>query len=539
MVPGPVALLLLFSLLFCTTQGAIVNRTIDDWFGDSETGVRPVFLPTGNTWKDEQCTDCAINPDTGRAFQGTYTAATYGKDGDPISITMDFEGTAIYVFFILANNGGDGITTETQCSFTIDGGSSTSFSHVPNLSTRTILYDQLVFSRTGLSNSKHTLRIETGGFDRDIYVNFDRAVYSFDDAVASPSSSNPPPSSSRDPTPSSSGSSSQQPSPTSSRSVSSGGSNPSQTFSSILPPGSSAPPNSDQSNSGEGSEEGSQSSSPPIGGIVGGLVGGLAALGILGFLALCFLRRRKRERNQHLPPPQPPQMQSQGRTTPLVTATPLRTHSPRSLRWRNPRGRVLSTRLTMPMDTELPGGIAGAQNAEYRGFAGAQNAEYNPYHAPAGNGMVNPVPPAYNTEGSVYSSPYGGMANMGSQSSRSQDPSSDFSHRRLVALNPDQASPLMVAGLTPQEQTRRARQEELDRQMATVEKEIHELDRDLKRGDLCSSTNDPTERWGRGARADHGGDAGRQDGAYTPDPVQWSAAARPPVPRPAQPVTSF
>jgi hypothetical protein len=93
MVFGPGALLLCFSLLFCVVQGAIVNRTIDDWFGDSETGTRPVFLPTGNTWKDEQCTDCAINPDTGKAFQGTYTAATFGKGNDPISITMDFEGT--------------------------------------------------------------------------------------------------------------------------------------------------------------------------------------------------------------------------------------------------------------------------------------------------------------------------------------------------------------------------------------------------------------------------------------------------------------
>lgn len=96
MVFGPGALVLVWSLLFVSVvQGALVNRTIDDWFGDSQSSQRPVFSPTGDTWKDEQCVGCAINPDTSKAFQGTYTAATYGKGGNPISVTMDFEGAWI------------------------------------------------------------------------------------------------------------------------------------------------------------------------------------------------------------------------------------------------------------------------------------------------------------------------------------------------------------------------------------------------------------------------------------------------------------
>lgn len=198
------------------------------------------------------------------------------------------------------------------------------------------------------------------------------------------------------------------------------------------------------------------------------------------------------------------------------------------------------------------------------GYAGSQSTEYNPYNAPA---VGHSVPQGSNTEGSVYSSPYGGIAAMGSQSSRSQDPPSDFSHRRLVALNPDQSSPLVVAGLAPQEQVRRARQEELDRQMATVQNEIHELDRDLKRGTSVRRRTIPRnaeveERdltieemqqqmemmrqqieilrenqrsdWAAGLTND-------PPPGYTPDPVQWSAGARspPPVPPlPAHPITS-
>ena len=86
-------------------------------------------------------------------------------------------GTAIYVFFILANDEGDGITTLTESNFTIDGGRPTLFRHVPDLSTTDVLFNQLVFSQTKLTNTKHRLVISTSGVNEDVFVSFDSAIY--------------------------------------------------------------------------------------------------------------------------------------------------------------------------------------------------------------------------------------------------------------------------------------------------------------------------------------------------------------------------
>lgn len=72
---------------------AVVNRTIDDTFGDSETRRLPLFLPSdGEVWKGPSCIGCAILPDTTRAFKNTYQAATYAPDSGKVSITLTFNG---------------------------------------------------------------------------------------------------------------------------------------------------------------------------------------------------------------------------------------------------------------------------------------------------------------------------------------------------------------------------------------------------------------------------------------------------------------
>ena len=70
----------------------IVNRTIDDGFGDSDT-LRPVtYFPTSYAWQNATCKAIGcLSPDVSKAFNGTYTAATYFPPGS-ISITMKFNG---------------------------------------------------------------------------------------------------------------------------------------------------------------------------------------------------------------------------------------------------------------------------------------------------------------------------------------------------------------------------------------------------------------------------------------------------------------
>ena len=86
-------------------------------------------------------------------------------------------GTAIYVFFILANNAGDGITSLTLANFTLDGTNPELYQHAPDLSRMDIDYNQLVYSKQDLINAEHTLAISTSDVNTNVYVNFDYAIY--------------------------------------------------------------------------------------------------------------------------------------------------------------------------------------------------------------------------------------------------------------------------------------------------------------------------------------------------------------------------
>ncbi|KAG6843023.1 hypothetical protein H0H93_002502, partial [Arthromyces matolae] len=59
-----------------------------------------------------------------------------------------------------------------------------SFQHTPS-STSAYQYNTLVYSTTGLSNTVHTLFITADGYDTLSFINFDYAIYTYDDGVAS------------------------------------------------------------------------------------------------------------------------------------------------------------------------------------------------------------------------------------------------------------------------------------------------------------------------------------------------------------------
>lgn len=82
------------------------------------------------------------------------------------------------MFFILANNQGPGITTFTSCDFILDGGFDGTFVHAPTQSPD-LNYRALVYSNTVLANQTHNLTFQTTGLDRDVYVNFDFAIYTY------------------------------------------------------------------------------------------------------------------------------------------------------------------------------------------------------------------------------------------------------------------------------------------------------------------------------------------------------------------------
>ncbi|KAG6830930.1 hypothetical protein H0H92_013858 [Tricholoma furcatifolium] len=88
-------------------------------------------------------------------------------------------GTAVYVYFILANFVAPGVTTDTWANFTLDDQFSGTFHHAPSNSTD-FQFNSLVFSKEGLPNANHILIISTSG-PNNSFTSFDYANYTFDD----------------------------------------------------------------------------------------------------------------------------------------------------------------------------------------------------------------------------------------------------------------------------------------------------------------------------------------------------------------------
>ncbi|KAF9267176.1 hypothetical protein L218DRAFT_722416 [Marasmius fiardii PR-910] len=119
------------------------NRTIDD----SSTE----FTFTGN-WLVNSCSNCASQPDSGLATNGTW----HTNNDVLTTAKLQFTGSAIWLFGILtpaANQGALTITLDYQSPviYNSSGSSNSSF-----------IYNALLFSATSLSSSTHTLTLKTG-----------------------------------------------------------------------------------------------------------------------------------------------------------------------------------------------------------------------------------------------------------------------------------------------------------------------------------------------------------------------------------------
>ncbi|KAF9269680.1 hypothetical protein L218DRAFT_283529 [Marasmius fiardii PR-910] len=163
-------------------QGKTVPRLIDDTYGDRETGMVPSYYPKDSSiWQGNDCTlengGCLIVPEKNRALNGTWMAATYRTNMQNLGLTLQFEGTSISVYFILANDVGKSTAvTRTDCNFILDGVLKKQYSHLPT-SQLGLEYNVEVFNATGLENKLHTLEISTGKLDHEVFMNFDYAMY--------------------------------------------------------------------------------------------------------------------------------------------------------------------------------------------------------------------------------------------------------------------------------------------------------------------------------------------------------------------------
>ncbi|KAM6500193.1 hypothetical protein JOM56_003207 [Amanita muscaria] len=293
----------LLVLLFCwsSCRAVLVNRFIDDSLGDSVTGFKPIYNPPGS-WADQTCSSCPIQPDRSLAYAGTWTAATYTPQVQNLSITLQFTGTQILVYFILpnANQHGTSVTTNTYVDFTMDGTYICNYTHTPDMSTYNMNYNTTVFNMIGLGNTPHQLVISTHNVPYNSYLNFDYAMYTTETSQTTDSSNTVPLSSTLNP-------SSSSVAPGSAPTATQSGTTPN----SLPPPppivfpgnqgnnqdstssfSSSSSSSSSTSTSTSSSSSSSSSSSPPVTVIVGGVFGAFAVI-IIACLSFLLLRIKK------------------------------------------------------------------------------------------------------------------------------------------------------------------------------------------------------------------------------------------------------
>ncbi|KAJ6548791.1 hypothetical protein B0H19DRAFT_952955 [Mycena capillaripes] len=148
------------------------NRTIDDFHGDSVTGVLPVYAGSWNV--DSNCTTCYVQLDASQVFDHTWHDSSQRAVKVQNSVTLEFTGTAIYFFGIVANTVLHGTTNHTypaNVTFTLDGAFAGRYIHTPDTSFADF-YSVPMLSSEGLSNKAHTLVVTFVGL-----LLFDFAIY--------------------------------------------------------------------------------------------------------------------------------------------------------------------------------------------------------------------------------------------------------------------------------------------------------------------------------------------------------------------------
>ncbi|KAG7094175.1 hypothetical protein E1B28_007784 [Marasmius oreades] len=172
-----------FTVLGTTLQ----LRTIDDEFGDSHTGVQPVYFPTHIWYQGANCTTCQLQLPNSLAFGGTWhvpfhdaTKVDYGSE-----IRFSFGGTALSVWCILPNpipssdptSLTSAPTTIYTVLFILDGVVlAENFTHISG-SSDIFQYNVSIFSIENLSNKIHSFRMVISSTDPSSSVLFDYATY--------------------------------------------------------------------------------------------------------------------------------------------------------------------------------------------------------------------------------------------------------------------------------------------------------------------------------------------------------------------------
>ncbi|KAH8119516.1 hypothetical protein DFH11DRAFT_1502140 [Phellopilus nigrolimitatus] len=144
------------------SNASLVNITIDDTTGDAQTGDLPTYtqLPGGAPWMSD--VDCKMNitgmcpwsiVDTSSEFNSSWHAS-WG----PANMSLTFNGTAIYTYFIIPGYVWHTGYVGTNLSFLLDEEPVGTFTYVPRVGDDA--QSVLAYGSSTLSNTVHELTMQ-------------------------------------------------------------------------------------------------------------------------------------------------------------------------------------------------------------------------------------------------------------------------------------------------------------------------------------------------------------------------------------------
>ncbi|KAK7457019.1 hypothetical protein VKT23_010322 [Stygiomarasmius scandens] len=182
-------LIIVFSVSF-TARAVLVNRTIDDTYGDGN-GNFVRYLPEGVWNVGGQCEKCSAKPDPDQLFSKSWHDGDFvsfpGRNNftnQVLSASVTFNGSAVYVYCVLARN---------ASSPPLNGNSDMSF-YIDDVLVGTLVkyadssdpyeYQVPVYVNESLPPGSHNFTLVNGHVNgTESLVLLDRIVYSFDDGV--------------------------------------------------------------------------------------------------------------------------------------------------------------------------------------------------------------------------------------------------------------------------------------------------------------------------------------------------------------------
>lgn len=181
-------------LLISPVFAGLANRTIDDFHGDSVSGVTPLY---GGSWNyGPQCPRCGAQPEKAGTFMSSWHDSTTTKKEPYRNVQFSFNGThcydyvrvamkprktssgtAIWVYCVVPNHISK-ITTLVNISFELDGEHAGYYTHKPDENSEKYSYNVTVYNNTRLSKTQHTLNmLTTRQGSQDSLLLFDWAEY--------------------------------------------------------------------------------------------------------------------------------------------------------------------------------------------------------------------------------------------------------------------------------------------------------------------------------------------------------------------------